>query len=159
MSLIQYREGDVTSPYCEGAKIIVHVCNDIGAWGKGFVLALSKRWAEPEENYRKWYRDREANDFELGAVQFVQVEDDLWIANLVGQKGIRRRGGGVPIRYEAVKAGLQIIAMKSKEMNASIHMPRIGCGLAGGRWELIEPILSETLLAQGVPVSVYDYAS
>jgi hypothetical protein len=36
-------------------------------------------------------------------------------------------------------------------------MPRIGCGLAGGKWELIEPIIVRTLVARGVPVTVYDF--
>jgi hypothetical protein len=36
-------------------------------------------------------------------------------------------------------------------------MPRIGCGLAGGRWERIEPLLEATLVAAGVPATVYDF--
>jgi hypothetical protein len=35
-------------------------------------------------------------------------------------------------------------------------MPRIGCGLAGGQWSEIEPIIERTLLAAGVEVYVYD---
>jgi hypothetical protein len=35
-----------------------------------------------------------------------------------------------------------------------IVMPRIGTGLAGGRWPDIEPLITDTL--QGVPVTVYD---
>jgi hypothetical protein len=29
--------------------------------------------------------------------------------------------------------------------NATVHMLRIGCGLAGGRWDAIEPIIERTL--------------
>jgi hypothetical protein len=29
-------------------KLICHICNDLGGWGKGFVLALSRRWEGPE---------------------------------------------------------------------------------------------------------------
>jgi hypothetical protein len=36
-------------------------------------------------------------------------------------------------------------------------MPRIGCGLAGGTWDKIEPLIRETLCAAGVPVTVYDF--
>ena len=43
---IRYVTGDATRPEGEGPKIIVHICNDIGAWGRGFVLALSKRFKE-----------------------------------------------------------------------------------------------------------------
>jgi hypothetical protein len=41
-------------------------------------------------------------------------------------------------------------------MRASVHMPRIGCGLAGGKWEEIEPIIERTLVAKGMTVVVYD---
>ena len=36
-------------------------------------------------------------------------------------------------------------------------MPRIGCGLAGGKWEEIEPIIERTLATAGVEVTVYDF--
>ena len=32
-------------------KIIVHICNDNGKWGSGFVLAISKRWIKPKDEY------------------------------------------------------------------------------------------------------------
>lgn len=46
---ISYLKGDATNLVIPGNKIIVHICNDIGAWGKGFVLAVSKRWSESEK--------------------------------------------------------------------------------------------------------------
>jgi hypothetical protein len=36
-------------------------------------------------------------------------------------------------------------------------MPRIGCGLVSGRWELVEPIVLRTLDVQGIAVTVYDF--
>jgi len=71
MKKIVYAVGDATKPEGTGRKIIAHVCNDIGAWGRGFVLALSKVSPAPERAFREWYRGRERNDFALGAVQFV----------------------------------------------------------------------------------------
>jgi hypothetical protein len=35
-------------------------------------------------------------------------------------------------------------------------MPRIGCGLAGGRWERVEPLVTAELTDRGVHVTVYD---
>ncbi len=63
MKEIKYIKGDATSPQAKGTKIIAHICNDLGGWGKGFVLAISKRWKEPESSYRKWHRERSKNDF------------------------------------------------------------------------------------------------
>lgn len=151
---IIYLKGDATAPLAEGSKIIVHVCNDIGGWGKGFVMALSKKWKAPEEAYRKWHKE---SGLELGDIQLVQVENDLWVCNLVGQRDIRSKDGVPPIRYEAIQTGLAKLATEAKKLEASVHMPRIGCGLAGGTWDKIEPIIQETLLAQNIPTTVYDF--
>lgn len=37
MEVINYIRGDATQPAGDGNRIIVHVCNDIGAWGKGLL--------------------------------------------------------------------------------------------------------------------------
>ncbi|HEX9048256.1 MAG TPA: Appr-1-p processing protein, partial [Verrucomicrobiae bacterium] len=135
-----------------------HVCNDVGGWGRGFVLAISKRWREPELRYRAWHRGEETQPFALGEVQCVHVSQDIWVANLIGQRDIRTMGGVPPIRYEAVREGLKKVAAEAKRMGASVHMPRIGCGLAGGKWEEVERIVAEQLDANGIAVNVYDLA-
>ncbi|MGI5459696.1 macro domain-containing protein [Streptomyces sp. CA-249302] len=157
MSEIIHVRGDATTPSVKGVKVIAHVCNDSGGWGKGFVLAISRRWPEPEAAYRAWHRDRAANDFGLGAAQFVQVEKYLWVANMIGQRGTRTGSKGVPVRYEAIDTALGRLADKALELNASVHMPRIGCGLAGGKWSRVEPLISDRLVKRGVKVTVYDH--
>ena len=158
MSGIQYLIGDATAPKGPGPKFIAHICNDMGGWGKGFVLAISNRWREPEREYRRWYTERAANDFALGAVQRVQVLDDLWVANMIGQHGIRATEEGPPIRYDAVEQCLSGLGDEALKLNASVHMPRIGCGLAGGSWEVIGPLIESQLVTRGVSVTVYDLA-
>lgn len=153
---IRYTIGDATAPPGPGARIIAHVCNDIGGWGRGFVMALSKRGPEPEAAYRAWYRDRAANDFRLGAVQLLPLAEDLWVANMIGQHGIRRAGGQPPVRYDAIAEALSTLSEHAARLGASVHMPRIGCGLAGGRWEEIEPLLDKHLRERGIDVTVYD---
>ncbi|MGX7689374.1 macro domain-containing protein [Flectobacillus roseus] len=153
---INYIKGDATAPAQSGNKIIVHICNDIGGWGKGFVMAISKRWKEPELQYRAWYKSQE--NFDLGQVQFVQVEENLWVANLIGQHKINKdEQGNPPIRYDAVLEGLQKVSDFAKAQNASVHMPRIGCGLAGGTWDQIEPLIIVTLTNSAISVWVYDF--
>jgi O-acetyl-ADP-ribose deacetylase (regulator of RNase III) len=157
MSGITYLKGDATCPQAKGVKIICHVCNDIGGWGKGFVLAISRRWAQPEAEYRKWHAADKDSGFALGRVQFVQVEPYIWVANMVGQRGIKRGSSGPPIRYDAVAESLQQVAVKARELGASVHMPRIGCGLAGGEWSQVEPLIEQHLVGAGIPVTVYDF--
>lgn len=153
---INYVNGDATKPLGEETKIIVHVCNDIGGWGRGFVMALSKRWTEPEQRYREWHRGEIDKPFALGEVQLVQVGNSLWVANLIGQRDIQTVKGVPPIRYEAIRSGLQKIAVEAQRLGASVHMPRIGCGLAGGTWEIVGKIVEEELDNKGIPVTVYN---
>src|SRR4051794_34625720 len=123
MSDIRYLKGDATSPQAKGNKLIAHICNDLGKWGKGFVMALSARWPEPERAYREWHRNRAKNDFGLGAVQLVQVESYIWVANMVAQHGVRAGTNTQPIRYDAVEECLEKLVAKALELHASVHMP------------------------------------
>jgi O-acetyl-ADP-ribose deacetylase (regulator of RNase III) len=157
MTDIRFLKGDATSPQAKGHKVIAHICNDLGKWGQGFVMALSARWPEPERAYRAWHRGRAANDFGLEAVLLVPVEPYVWVANMVAQHGVRGGTRTPPIRYDAVEECLAKLAVKALELGASVHMPRIGCGLAGGKWEVIEPLIVKTLCRSDVPVTVYDF--
>jgi O-acetyl-ADP-ribose deacetylase (regulator of RNase III) len=164
--MISFVQGDATRPIGMGPKAIVHICNDRGGWGRGFVLAVSKRWPKPEQAYRLWHTQHiwEGLPFELGNVQFVRVEPDTHVANMIAQAGYGTNNQALhrgsepdstpPIRYEALEHCLTEVAKWVKPREAAVHMPRIGCGLAGGKWELIEPILERTLT--GLPVFVYD---
>ena len=148
MSKINYVIGDATAPQGEGNKIICHICNDIGAWGAGFVLALSKRWEYPEQFYRARQK------YPLGQADILKVEDDIYVANMIAQHMTRPSLDGTPpIRYESVAEALMKINKIAKEKNATLHMPRIGCGLAGGEWQMIEKILKAVV---SVDVTVYD---
>lgn len=62
------------------------------------------------------------------------------------------------MRYEAIDAGLEKVAARAGELGASVHMPRIGCGLAGGRWTRVEPLIAGRLADRGIAVTVYDHA-
>ena len=150
--MITYLKGDATSPQAKGNKIIAHVVNSIGKWGKGFVMAVSKRWPHTRDDYLEWYRTK---NFGLGEVQVLQVESHIWVANMVGQQGIRTGSNGPPIRYDALANCLEAVnhlAIKLADP-VSVHMPRIGCGLAGGKWENVEPLLDVIQC----PIFVYDY--
>ena len=153
MASIHYLKGDATVPQANGHKIIAHICNNVGGWGKGFVRDISKRWSLPGESYRLWHRLRATNDFALGNIQILQVSSFVHVANMVAEQG----SGRPPFGYEAVQSCLEKLANAAQKLGASVHMPRIGTGLAGGNWELIEPIIQGTLIAHGVEVYVYDF--
>jgi O-acetyl-ADP-ribose deacetylase (regulator of RNase III) len=146
---IHYVTGDATAPMGDGNKIVAHICNDVGAWGAGFVLAISKRWPEPQVEYLK-----SAHFLKLGEVSFIKVEPGVWVGNMIAQRGIRTIAGVPPIRYDALRLCLGKLALKARQLQATIHMPRIGCGLAGGKWSSVEPLIREAFL--NTEVFVYD---
>lgn len=148
LTSITYTKGDATNPVGEGMKIIVHICNNKGGWGAGFVLALSKKWSEPEAVYRKKPRHI------LGDTDFVKVEEDIIVANMVAQHGFGTMNGEPPIRYGAVRICLAEVNKLAYRLNATVHMPRIGCGLAGGEWSKIQSIIEDVMT---VDVTVYDF--
>jgi O-acetyl-ADP-ribose deacetylase (regulator of RNase III) len=166
--MIHFVRGDATLPRGDDPKIIVHCCNDVGAWGAGFVLALSERWPFAEEAYRHWVTGQPAPEawlarvdatgpFALGEVQLALIGPKMWVANLVGQHGVGMGPGNrPPIRYDAIQNGLKKVARYAKIHGASIHMPRMGAGLAGGRWDAIEKLVKAELSLQGIAVTVYD---
>ena len=93
-------------------------------------------------------------------MQFVEAGDDIVVANIIGQHGIRsprNTTAPAPIRYDAVREGLEKIGELAIRQVRSVHMPRIGCGLAGGTWDKIEPLIEQTLVSVGVDVYVYDF--
>jgi O-acetyl-ADP-ribose deacetylase (regulator of RNase III) len=158
---LKYVTGDATDPQGDGIKFIVHCCNNLGIWGAGFVLAVSKRWPKAEAAYRTWDAECRARGetLPLGQVQLVEVEPDIWVFNLIGQEGVGpKRDGTPPINYHAIHQGLFIVENAAKIVGASVHMPRMGAGLAGGDWNRIEQIIVEELCVRGVEVTVYDLA-
>lgn len=88
-------------------------------------------------------------------VQLVRVGQDLLVANMVAQHGYVSAANPVAVRYEALDECLRKLAGRL-DGGTTVQMPRIGCGLAGGRWERVEPIIEQRLVAAGFEVLVYD---
>lgn len=164
---IRYVDGDATAPEeTDGPRLIVHVVNDAGAWGAGFTRALSARWAQPEAVFRIRYREsfggREGPPA-LGTVQVAIIRNDpgaLYVVNMIAQEGLPSRERPTPLRYDALAECLhhvlRLARLAAPPGRASVHMPRIGCGLAGGNWAIVERLILRELVLSGVPVVVYD---
>ena len=145
--MITYTVGDATAPVGSGPKIIAHICNDQGGWGAGFVLAVSRRWPEPEAEYRRFAQP-------LGFCQLVQVATDLIVANMIVQRGFPTRERPCAVDYAALRIALEWVSRQASVRGATVHMPRIGAGIAGGDWTTIAAIIESVMGA--VPVTIYD---
>jgi O-acetyl-ADP-ribose deacetylase (regulator of RNase III) len=148
--MIRYVEGDATKPI-ERSCVLAHICNDAGRWGRGFVVPLGRAYPEAREAYLGLPVRT------LGTVQFVPSSSGVVVANMIAQHGVGTRRGAPPIRYEPLADCLEQVGAYARAHGLSVHMPRIGTGLAGGDWSLIEPLLRTHLCERhGVAVVVYD---
>lgn len=159
---LNYVTGDATAPKGTGIKVIAHCCNDVGAWGAGFVMALSRKCTNPEMQYRKWSRGELPNDipFKQGQVRLASFMGSVntMVANIIGQSGCGDTFGFAPVRYEALEEGFIRLREMMVDATWSLHMPRIGCGLAGGEWQKIEDLLTRVFKDTDVEITVYDFA-
>ncbi len=155
--MIHQIKGDATLPMMgEGYKIIAHICNNVGRWGRGFVIPLGQRYPEAKRQYSDWVRIALANatpESLLGKIQVVPVAQDLSIVNMIAQHKIRDINNPTPIKYEALKSCLKQLATLARAKHASVHMPKIGSGLAGGNWSIIRAMINVELA--GIMVYVY----
>lgn len=150
--MLTYATGDATDPIGDGNKIIAHVCNNVGKWGAGFSGALSKRWPEPEAEFRRLEPG-------LHRTQIVCArweEPRLWVCNMIAQRGVRSQGNPKPLAYGALESCLKQLRLQALKRFATVHMPRIGCGLAGGDWVKVEAMIVKELVEAGVGVTVYE---
>ena len=151
---IKFLQGDALEPRGQGFRIVAHVVNDTTPnWGAGFARFLTIRYPEASRDFRAWaLNDR--NNLSLGKSYLSVVWEDLGIFHMVAQHGYGK--SPTPrIRYNALENCLRQLAAVAKEFSASVHMPRIGTGYAGGSWPVIRELIEDTLVRKGVSVTVY----
>jgi O-acetyl-ADP-ribose deacetylase (regulator of RNase III) len=146
---INYLVGDALFPMRTPA-LVVHISNDIGRWGSGFVMAISARWSAPEAKYEEEWR---TGRLKLGDIQIVEVEDDIEVCNMIAQHGIKSPQNPVPVYYPALRTCLTKAYAHAKSYNQTVNMPRIGCTRGGGKWRFVEEIIREVAT---VETFVYD---
>lgn len=153
--MIRYVTGDATRPAAPAGTlpILLHVVNDRGAWGAGFTAALDLFGELPGRSYRRWWF---AGGAQLGDVHAVSLGETLGLVHLLAQRGIGR--GAQRVDYDALAQALaavpSAVARAWPATACSFHMPRIGCGLGGGSWARVEPLIRATL--GDADVTVYD---
>ncbi len=155
---IDYHEGDATKPGGSGEKIIAHIVNDKTAnWGGGgFAVSLKKRYPLSQKKFKEWV-SFEDGSLDLGRSHFVTLEGGLHAFSMIAQHGYGRSTNPL-IRYRALETCLTNLKFRAEKLGASIHMPRIGVGNAGGDWCVIEEIINDTLVNNGIKVNVYDFS-
>lgn len=151
---IKYLWGDALQPRGTGPHIIAHIVNDkTPNWGGlGFARQVKKRLPSVQDDFYRWAAERE--NLSLGNTHLSKVSDALSVMSLIAQHGYGP-SRKPRIRYGMLRDCLNKLAEIALSTGASIHMPRIGSGQAGGYWGIIAEIIDEVLVRNGIEVTVY----
>lgn len=160
-----------TLTYTEGnallakVDVLAHGTNSIGVMGAGIAAQIARRW--PHIN-RAYHAACQEDDL-LGSTQVLATGDPpgtagpRFVANVMTQtlsKVPFTHAQQRNVEYDATDAALHHlceILETSGLRECAIAMPRIGAGLGGGDWNILEAIIRSTLVAAGHHVTVYDF--
>jgi O-acetyl-ADP-ribose deacetylase (regulator of RNase III) len=154
---LTYHKGDASIRHDKDKlTYILHVVNNVGAWGAGFTRSLERRYPGAGHVYRHWCCGDSIFVTGLGGVY---IDFDRDIVHLMAQDGVgtdKRR-----INYAALGKCLLSLATnlsfssRSHPQNTILQMPKIGTGLAGGDWNIIKVIIEDAL--EGWDVRIYEF--
>lgn len=118
--------------------IICHQVNCQRVAGAGLALQIRQKWPD-------WYVQFKISIPMLGRCNFWSAENNLSIASLYAQDGYDRTGNNTD--YVALRRCMDIVSMTSRfGKEDRIYIPYgIGCGLAGGDWNIVSQIIAEEL--------------
>jgi O-acetyl-ADP-ribose deacetylase (regulator of RNase III) len=151
---ISYVRGDVVEPPVGGIRMVAFLTNDVTPnWGGGVARQIAIRKPDIQNEFRARAKAH-PETLGLGKAIFLKSAPTLYYAALIAQHGLGK-SPEPKIRYDALDLALRKLGLRARDIGASVHLPRIGAGSAGGRWEIIEPMVEERLGAV-VPVYVYD---
>lgn len=119
--------------------IIVHQVNCMGKMGAGIAKEVKETFPECFLEYEKLCKTNNKKSL-LGTYSIYKINDKVAIANLFGQYMYGKPENGPYTNYEALENA--IVKLRNDYPNATIVAPdHIGCGLAGGDWDIVFPML------------------
>lgn len=133
--MIKYIVGNLLESDCD---IIIHGCNCVGGFGSGVASQIAKKWPKAKTKYLEYHN---TIGWKLGDIQIVKLKKGKYLANCATQKEYFPRNK-VHADYKAIATVMRSLKYMSSDGKLSIGMPKIGCGLAGGDWKIVENIIN-----------------
>ena len=134
--------------------VIVHQVNSIGIMGGGLALQIKNKYPEVYVKYKNLC-DKTLPENLLGRCQVIKCHDEKYVANLFGQLNYGRDKQYTD--YEALKYSLmRLLNGRLKPDNMTVALPyKLGCGLAGGDWNIVYNIIVEVF--GNYDVTIYNF--
>lgn len=146
--MIEHRTGDLLIQ--PDLTHLVHQANLYHTFGAGIALAIKKKYPEA---YRADCLTTKGDKSKLGSWSVGKPASGPYVLNLYSQVGIGSKDRQTS--YDALDTGLRSIelALRSTDEEVVLGMPHcLGCGLANGRWPVVQAIVSDVF--RGSPVRV-----
>ena len=133
-------------------KVIIHGCNNHGVMGSGVAIQIRQKWPNVYDVYNLKHQ---VFGLELGTIIPVETAEGKIIVNAITQDGFGRDGVRY-VSYTAIEKCFELINKKALDWEVTaMALPRIGAGLGGGEWAVIEEIITRT--AKNYTPVVYDF--
>ncbi|GMF29839.1 unnamed protein product [Phytophthora lilii] len=182
-----YKSGDASHPPSRSlhtsSYIIVHCVDNSGVWSsRGFFRSLSALSPTIQNQYEAAGRN---GDLKLGSAHLIRLPAQgdtgsyspvdgyvclLVVQGFIGKKKQRtgngpgtvqlvRQGKSSTFRLNALECALQALAHRALELDATVHLPRIGYGTPNFNWYAVERLLARNLRDVGVEATIYYYSA
>ena len=157
--MIHYRQGDLLTTNDE---YIIHGVNCRGVMNAGLAKTIREKWpvvyCRYMEMIKRFNKDDVPDDERLSSFQIVEISDPrnrpTHVINFFSQTTYGHNGRFVS--YDALDEGLAALAVELRKRKVkSISIPKIGSGLGGGNWKVIEQIIDHRF--QDFNVWVWEY--
>jgi len=134
---------------------IAHCCNCRCVMGAGIARQISEKYPEA---YAADFATYALKENKLGLSSNAEVTDSLLVYNLYGQADYKFHSRAID--YEAFYTAFEfaILDFSSKGTTKAFGVPKnIGCGLAGGDWEIVKTIMVQLCSRYAVSLVIVDY--
>jgi O-acetyl-ADP-ribose deacetylase (regulator of RNase III) len=129
--------------------IIVHGCNNCGVMRSGLAKQVRYKYPEAYDEYLRMFQG-DGLKIDLGEISHIQITKYKIIVNAITQDGFGYDGKKY-VSYDAIELSFShVVELASKiedeyGKKLDIVFPKIGCGLGGGNWNIVEKIIDETV--------------
>lgn len=142
--ITRYIKGDITETEL---KYIAHGVNCQNVMGSGVAKALYTKFPEVKTEYHRFCEDVISPKERLGSVCIARTDQFRIVFNCFTQINYGYDGK----KYVSYPAIIDTFRQITKFINFNgstgnvVAIPKIGCGLAGGDWNIVEQLINDTV--------------
>lgn len=125
--------------------VIAHIVNCWHVMGAGVALALRNKWPEVFEADLDTMKgdENKLGKFSIACIPMIEEDRDLFILNNYAQYnyGTEKRQLNYEFLYQCLEKNLNFL--KNNNLRSISYPYGMGCGLAGGNWEIVYKMIEE----------------